>query len=294
MLTDPLITQLVHSCADPGGIEAGPSEAGRPAGSAPGGADFETEMSDLWLWMLRSLAARDGVETEAVVSGATTLAALTNPKLGTQIVVGFRPDQVFGARAAATTEVPRAWGESRFLVSDLVDWHMGDGQLYFAPPTAKDSPRFHGQLYPQMFQGFNTCFDFNVVLALNGQLMDKMLFEYKSAKSSAGDRLDGNAHERLGFQVLQYLEIANHLGNTSLNVVASSAFARYRNKYHVAFNQQAVRLGNTYATFVMRFASCPTEYAALMSIVAGFLLHGFRPPRDFREWVTRFAAELAD
>lgn len=282
---DGLLREVFVRCATIGGFEAGPSETGRPAGAAPGGSDFEGSVHDVWAWLVAALVGDHGVLADRVCSGARSLLRLRRPQLGTAVLLDIDASALPFTPDAAVEDVPAAWGETRFLVSDLVDWHLGERVRAFAPPTPSDSALYHGDSYPSMYDGFKTCFDFNVVLAQNGELVDKMLFEYKSAKSSDGDRMDGNAHERLGFQVLQYLEIANHLGNTSLNVIASSAYARYRNKYHVAFNQQAVRLGNTYATFVMRFASCPSEYAALFRIVTDFLLKGARPPRDFRAWV---------
>ncbi len=138
-----------------------------------------------------------------------------------------------------------------------------------------------------MYAGRTTNFDWSVALSDRGVLVEKMLFEYKSAKSSLGDSIDGNAHERLAFQTLQYLEIASRLPACSLNIVMSSAFAKHRNKYHPSFNQQSIRLGDAFRWFSMRIFSCHSEYAALFAMLSAFLINGVRPSTDYRSmWET--------
>lgn len=133
-----------------------------------------------------------------------------------------------------------------------------------------------------MYEKKTTKFDFTIVCESKGVLQEKLLFEYKSAKSSKGISVDGNAHERLSFQTLQYLEVASMIPNTSFNILASSAFSKYENKYHVSFNQQGVRLGDAFRHFVMRVAACESEYGLFFGMLVRFLLSGEALPRDYR------------
>ena len=91
-----------------------------------------------------------------------------------------------------------------------------------------------------MYAGLSTGFDDTIVLEQDGVLFEKILLEYKTAKPKHGKkvtpRVDANAHERLTFQTMQYLEAATRYPACSLMVIANGAFSRYRNKYHVQFH----------------------------------------------------------
>lgn len=89
------------------------------------------------------------------------------------------------------------------------------------------------------------------------------MLEYKTAKSSAGRQIDGNA-VRPSFQIMQYLEVATRYTKCGLMVMANGAFVRYRNKYHVNFHVQADRLEN-FAWFSMEHACTTTEYTRFLS-----------------------------
>jgi hypothetical protein len=131
-------------------------------------------------------------------------------------------------------------------------------------------PYAHGN-YPQMFSGLTTKFDDTVVLIENGTLKEKILLEYKSAKSSEGRQIDGNAHERLSFQMLQYLEIATRYTRCTFSVLANGAFAKYRNKYHVNFHMQADRMRN-FAWFNMEHACTPGEFGRIEARLRDWLV----------------------
>jgi len=263
-------------------MEAGPSQRGRPSGAAGGGRDFEQQLGEFWSRLLRLLHTQCGMRPVAVESGKHILSGLVAADGTRRILVNLQPEDAFGRFVAPTDDVPPLWGQRRFLVSELVEWHLGGEEMRFAPLTEEDSPHYWGTGYPKMYAGRTTQFDFNAVCEKSGQLIEKMLFEYKAAKSSNRETVDGNVHERLGYQMLQYLEIAQRHGNTSLNVIGSSAFAKYKNKYHVTFNQQALRLADTYSTFRMRFAACASDYYNLFAIIPRFLIDGKNPPRDYR------------
>ncbi|RMH52448.1 MAG: hypothetical protein D6682_01885 [Zetaproteobacteria bacterium] len=138
---------------------------------------------------------------------------------------------------------------------------------------APDSGRFSGQGYLAIYDRLATIFDDTVVLVENGVLREKVLLEYKTAKSSSGDRIDGNAHERLSFQIMQYLEVATQYTRCSFFVLANGAFVRYRNKYHVSFHMQADRLSN-FAWFTMRYACTLPEYERFLNELLAWLFDG--------------------
>ena len=84
---------------------------------------------------------------------------------------------------------------------------------------------------------------------------------------------DSNAHERLSFQIMQYLEVATRYTKCSLMVMANGAFIRYRNKYHVSFHVQADRLAN-FAWFSMEHACTTTEYTRFLIAMLSWLFEG--------------------
>lgn len=125
----------------------------------------------------------------------------------------------------------------------------------------------------------STGFDDTIVMVETGVLREKLLLEYKTAKSSRGRQIDGNAHERLSFQVMQYLEVATRYTRCSLVVLANGAFVRYRNKYHVNFHVQADRLSN-FAWFSMEHACTVAEYTSFLAGLLSWLFEG--TPRAVR------------
>lgn len=110
-------------------------------------------------------------------------------------------------------------------------------------------------------------------------MREKILLEYKTAKSSKGRQIDGNAHERLSFQIMQYLEVATRYTKCSLMVLANGAFIRYRNKYHVSFHVQAERLKN-FAWFSMEHACTAPEYTCFLTGLLAWLFDGTTQERE--------------
>ena len=127
--------------------------------------------------------------------------------------------------------------------------------------------------YPEMYTGLTTRFDDTIVLVEGGVLKEKILLEYKTAKSSKGRQIDGNAHERLTFQVMQYLEIATQYTACSMVVIGNGAFVKYRNKYHVNFHVQADRLKN-FQWFNLEHMSGAGEYVKFVTGIATWLTKG--------------------
>src|SRR5262249_13288195 len=116
------------------------------------------------------------------------------------------------------------WLEVTFGVQDLIAAFPSEAAI-----IAKCAPKacpYAGALYPTIYQNLTTRFDDTVVLEEAGVLKEKILLEYKTAKSSKARQIDGNAHERLSFQILQYLEVATRYTKCSLHVMANGAFVR--------------------------------------------------------------------
>jgi hypothetical protein len=263
----------------------GPTLAGVPAGGRAEGSEFELAVKEAWITFARE--ARRTVGTVWVVNpmraGQTRAVKIESLNGPWSIYWDFSSDIAAFADGEVTEDVPPSWLERRYLVSDLLEAQLGPGPYSFAPPTEEDSARYHGDAYPSLFAGRTTNFDYSGALVTEQSLREKLLFEYKYAKSSKGDSIDGNAHERLGFQVLQYVEIALRYPSCSLNVIAAQAFSEYRNKYHPAFNQQAIRLNETFQQVQFRFAACRSDYISLFDCFAYFLLDGGLPPVDYRQ-----------
>jgi len=262
----------------------GPSLAGVPAGGRAEGGEFEAAVKDTWTTFASEI--RRTVGTVMIVhpqrQGQKTAVKLQSRNGPWAIYWDYSAELAALAEREVTEDVPPAWLQRRFLVADLLEAQLGPGPYPFAPPTEHDSERFHGLNYPAMFAGRTTNFDFSGALVAEGTLREKLLFEYKYAKSSNNDSIDGNAHERLSFQVLQYVEVAFRYPSCSLNVIAAQAFSEHRNKYHPAFNQQAIRLSETFRNVQFRFAACRSEYIAMFDCLAYFLLEGALPPVDYR------------
>jgi hypothetical protein len=166
---------------------------------------------------------------------------------------------------------PSRWLEVVFPVADLVAAFPTEAEAVgrYAPGSGP----YAGSRYPGIYSGLTTKFDDTVVLEDAGVLREKLLLEYKTAKSSGGRQIDGNAHERLSFQIMQYLEVATRYTKCSLVVFANGAFIRYRNKYHVNFHVQADRLKN-FAWFSMEHACTLGEYSQLLDDLLSWLFEG--------------------
>lgn len=262
----------------------GPTVAGVPAGARAEGGEFEAAVKRAWTTFASEVSRTVG--TVLIVNpqrhGQRRAVKIESRRGPWAVYWDYSSDIAELADGEVTEDVPPAWLERKFLVADLLEAQLGPGPYRFAPLTERDSALYHGDAYPALFAGRTTNFDFSGALVAEGALKEKLLFEYKYAKSSNDDSIDGNAHERLGFQVLQYVEIALRYPSCSLNVIAAQAFSEYRNKYHPAFNQQALRLNETFQQVQLRFAACRSDYISLFDCFAYFLLDGSLPPVDYR------------
>lgn len=252
-------------------FEASASVANTGTGSRREGDDFERLIAGLWAAFQR-LATTSGATTVVVpAAGSRRYAGLTvGPRCLFVPTSTLRLSATDGAGAFDSR-----WLEVVFGVSDLVAAFPSEAEAVqrYAPQTG----RYAGRAYPTIYNGLTTRFDDTLVLVDSGVLREKILLEYKTAKSSEGRQIDGNAHERLSFQIMQYLEVATRFTRCSLVVMANGAFVRYRNKYHVNFHVQADRLKN-FSWFSMQHACTSLEYVRFLEGLLSWLFNG--APRE--------------
>lgn len=263
--TPPLDIATQQVLAEIEQFEAAGSVANTGTGARREGEQFEHLISELW---------RSFSEVAKTAGATATVVRNSQTRRYTKLTVGDRSlyvpasnDEVLTAAAA----LPSPWLELVFSVTDLVASFPSEPEAIrrYAPTEGL----YAGQRYPEMYAGLSTKFDDTIVLEEAGVLREKVLLEYKTAKSTVGRQIDGNAHERLTFQVMQYLEIATRYTRCSLVVISNGAFARYRNKYHVSFHVQADRLSN-FAWFRMEHVSTVAESERVLNGLLSWLFDG--------------------
>ena len=243
-------------------FEAAESVENTGAGARREGSNFEGLVEQLW----------GAFHDYAVVSGAESYGVTFGGRSYTELVVDSRSVVIPGmhGRPQLFRRYER-WLEVSFRMDDLVG--RVSKEIDVVRKCAPRSGRFSGDSYPDMYRGLTTRFDGTVVLVDSGELHEKILLEYKTAKSSRGRQIDGNAHERLSFQMMQYLEVAKWYDACSLAVMANGAFVHYRNKYHVSFHLHAERL-RQFPWFLMEYACTADQYLRFLGSIHAFLFEG--------------------
>ena len=265
MSIPPLGGEITRICREIEAFEASGSVPHTGTGSRREGEDFERLIAHLWL-AFREVASGNGASA-SVVRGV-------GRRRYAQLSVDSRSLFVPALRSEPETDPRRErsrWLEVSFNVADLVACFPTESEAVrrYAPKTGP----YAGQRYPALYEGLRTRFDDTIVLVDGGVLREKIMLEYKTAKSSEGQQIDGNAHERLSFQIMQYLEVATRYPRCSLVVIANGAFVRYRNKYHVNFHIQADRLRN-FVWFSMEHVCTQPEYARFLKGLLSWLFAG--------------------
>lgn len=266
MMPSPELTDdMRRICQQMEAFEASGSIANTGTGARREGEEFERLIAQLWLAFRRQAEAA-GARVEVVAGVGTRRYA----KLTVQSRSIFVPTLASDGVSDPNAEQSR-WLEVVFGVSDLVAAYPTEAGAVrdYAPQTGP----YAGPHYPAIYHGLTTKFDDTVVLVEGGVLREKIMLEYKTAKSTGRRQIDGNAHERLSFQIMQYLEVATRYTRCSLMVIANGAFVRYRNKYHVNFHIQADRLMN-FSWFAMGHACAEAEYVRFLTGLLAWLFQG--------------------
>jgi hypothetical protein len=233
-------------------FEAAGSVRKTGAGARQEGAKFEGLVRRWWSAVAIDLID-GGAAYDVFDQGGRRWARLT-AKAGRSIVLPART-----APDVTVNDFEQRWLETSFRTESIVD---AFGQPELVAGYAPDRGPYAGTNYEKMYTGIETEFDDTAILENRGVLHEKILLEYKSAKSTKKKQIDGNAHERLSFQMMQYLEIATRYTKCSFVVVTNGAYVRYRNKYHVNFHMQSDRLRN-FAWFNMAHVCTPSEMERL-------------------------------
>ncbi len=245
-------------------FEAGASVANTGTGSRREGNQFEKLVGELWTEAATYLIAKGATPTN-----------VTGPKGHRWTKLEYESRTLYLPSVDAIPMVSNLteerWLGLTYMVSDLIAAFPGEAEAIerYGP----DIGPFQGEDYPKMYGKRSTRFDDAIVLEDDGVLKEKILLEYKTAKSTSKRAIDGNAHERLSFQVLQYLEIATRYTCCTMAVLANAAFVKYLNKYHVSFHVQADRLAN-FKWFTMQHACTALEYAGFVNGLFDWLLTG--------------------
>lgn len=103
--------------------------------------------------------------------------------------------------------------------------------------------------------------------------------ESVTGKSSDGEKLDGNAHERLSYKILQYIEMMQSAegGNAcELFVFGNGAFSQYRNRFYPSTQRHLKRMAAVFEGFRAELAVGVDEYMALTNRILDWL--GDRSP----------------
>jgi hypothetical protein len=243
-------------------FEASASVANTGTGSRREGEAFERLTMEFW----------ERLSLIAQANGASRVAARNDSaKRWWKLTIGPRSLFVPADPATPATTRQERWLETDYQVEELLAAFptLPRAIANYAPHTGP----FAQDRYPAMFEGLGTRFDGTIVLVEGDTLREKVLLECKCAKSSTGRQIDGNAHERLSFQIMQYLEVATRYTRCSFLVITNGAYVRYRNKYHVNFHVQADRLAN-FAWFSMEHLSEASRYLAWADEVNRWLVHG--------------------
>lgn len=237
-------------------FEASASQANTGTGSRREGDRFEKLLRTLWDQLADCLGER-GASHDYVHDGTALFRRL---RVDTRTIY-LPTSHVTAERTREPPSIGRQrsrWFDRDFRVTDIVRRFPGEPEAIarYAPTAGA----YVANNYPDMYANRKTTFDDTIVLEDSGILKEKILLEYKTAKSSRGISIDGNAHERLSFQIMQYLEVATLYPRCSLTVIANGAFAFYKNKYHVNFHIQADRLAN-FAWFELNYLCTVREYS---------------------------------
>ena len=266
VLPTPELRRLAQEIYD---FEASRSRKKTGTGSRREGKKFEKLVAKLWGALAEYCEQRGAAATP--VRGPSKSNWTRLDLASRSLYLPAPPDAYVGA----TPEEEVRWLDLKYSVSDLVGAFPGTEEA--VERYSPDIGPYSGLEYPAIYANRSTSFDGAIVMEEDGVLLEKILLEYKSAKSTKGSSIDGNAHERLSFQILQYLEIAPRYSACSMAVIANGAFTKYRNKYHVNFRVQADRL-RVFRCFDMEYLATVSEYGGFLVRLCEWLVTG-RPRR---------------
>ncbi len=235
-------------------IQATKSVANTGAGKRQDGAVFENLMVAYW----------DRLAEICIANGSSVQYAADTPKSKRKYAVLSLKEKKL-VLPCPESKIPERFGmyrstlRMRFKAKDILAQYPSLESTISS--WAPDQGKFSGVDYRKQYENKVTEFDDTIIKLQGETLVEKILLEYKTSKSSKGKSIDGNAHERLSFQMLQYAEIAPMYNSCSLMVFSNGAFGQYENKYHMFFRLQMERL-KVLSGFRATFNSSIGEYVS--------------------------------
>lgn len=253
------------------GFEDEVSQEGRPTGQATGGRSFEGILATGISTFITQIAEQLGVypylirgqsEDGKILKGELYVGLRNKSRL---IIWNFPNLTVSKLNTASSEAVRHSWLARVYKVSLWCDSKMGSFVERGWIPTLSDGTPYHGAQYSNIYKGLEVKFDGAIAFVESNELKLKIFIEAKSAKSSNGNRIDGNAHERFSYQNLEYLELAVLYPSTQLLLLTNDAFVKYKNKYHTGFGVHAVRLSNAFGFYNFDMVSTKSQYVRLFN-----------------------------
>lgn len=271
--SDKPLIEAAHSIAY---YEGEPTRKGQPAGSSERGRLFEKIVSKGFSRAIKSIAQLNGFTATSGSVGSTQIAkmahrdrvilfAFAGHEAEKSLVEDLRKEDPL--LTGIDPEQLSEWIRMKYKVAMWVNHRLPRlGEMGWIPENS-ERVSYAGDQYRELYSGCTTGFDATVLyLVKEGEgyfLAKKCLLECKSAKSSKGEVIDGNAHERFSFQNLEYLEIATLYPRCELLLLTNDAYVRYRNKYHACFGVHALRLSNAFSWYSFKIITTAEQYLQL-------------------------------
>lgn len=294
---DDINNELLEAAREIASYVGEASRPGQPAGTSERGREFESVVTRSFCRAIKAIARDD-----QFLAGAGEIKIKDNlgrikkelcVKLSrrdeSKILIFLLPDRktIIEELSELSEDFPKChllgklgkqddigcWLKRKFRVENWTDCRLKELEKIGWIPTQDDSGRLvdTGRRYSDLYKNLTTSFDATIIyLTTQGSkyiLEKKILIECKSAKASKEEKIDGNAHERLSFQNLEYLEIAKHYAiqniRCDLVLLTNDAFIRYKNKYHSGFGVHALRLKEAFCWYDLRIVSTTDQYLKL-------------------------------
>jgi len=253
------------------GFEDEETQKGRPTGQATGGRSFEAILASNLSSFITQIADELGVQP-LLIRGETDDGKILKDEIyvslnnnNRSIIWNFPKLKVHNLARSNSTTVRYSWLARKYDVSLWYNPALGALTQRGWVPIPQDVTEFCAEKYPKIYEGAQIAFDGTIALVESNELRRKVFIEVKSAKSSNGKRVDGNAHERFSYQNLEYLELATFYPATQLLLLTNAAFVKYRNKYHTGFGVHAVRLSNAFGFYSFDMVSTKSQYVRLLN-----------------------------
>jgi hypothetical protein len=273
--------------------EAQATRKDRPAGSDNGGLPFERRIGVGIGHVIRQLLSHPSARAfkVRVIEEGKDTGKLHDKALAVQVgprtlVFNLPHMEVPGLvrRTLSSKEVvrvPDAWMRRNFeltsnpsLRADLGLPAQGTADpLEVLPEFAGLEEQFSGLEAVRPVKRSTSFFDGVILCIENHRLVGRIVIEAKSGKSSDGDRLDGNAHERASHKVNSFLLLAEagRFTGAKLLIATNDAFARYQNSFMSDLQAMIALFNRSFPRFHGQVLTEAKQYAAEFELLDRWL-----------------------